>query len=76
MVDFEPFHIKVGLFIELVVNLVNKLVQHISITACSWPIGAFEISYSKGQLISKGYFGVFKSTQTQNGFFKDFCPGL
>ena len=29
---------------------------------------------SKGQLISKGHFGVFKSTKKATKFFKDFCP--
>ena len=28
----------------------------------------------KGQLTSKGYFGVFKSTKKQTKVFKDFCP--
>ena len=31
---------------------------------------------TKGQLISKGNFGVFKSTKKQRNFCKDFCPNL
>ena len=30
---------------------------------------------AKGQLISKGHFGVFKSTKKKQ-YFKDFCPSL
>ena len=30
---------------------------------------------AKGQLISKGHFGVFKSTK-KTQYFKDFCPSL
>ena len=30
----------------------------------------------KGQLISEGKFGVFKSPQIRTKFLKDFCPSL
>ena len=30
----------------------------------------------KGQLILKGYFGVFKSNKNQRNFCEDFCPSL
>ena len=30
--------------------------------------------YAEGQLISKCFLGVFKSTKTQRNFLKDFCP--
>ena len=33
-------------------------------------------SSRKGQLISKGNFGVFKSTKKPTIFFKDFCHSL
>ena len=32
--------------------------------------------FSKGQLISKGLFGVIVLTKNNNNFFKDFCPSL
>ena len=34
------------------------------------------LTWLKGQLISKGHFGVFKSTKNQRNFCKDFCPSL
>ena len=32
--------------------------------------------FDKGELISKGHFGVFKSTKKQTNFFEDFCPNF
>ena len=32
------------------------------------------MTFSKGQLISKCPFGVFKWTKNQQNIFKDFCP--
>ena len=31
-------------------------------------------THAKGQLISEGYFGVFKSPKKQNNFFEGFLP--
>jgi hypothetical protein len=38
--------------------------------------GKFLSASTKGQLISKGHFGVFKSTKKPTKLFKDFCLSL
>ena len=75
MTSKSPFEIKVENILKGSLDSIPSPSPSLKIQ--EWrPIIFKNIEITEGQLISKGFFGVFKSIKIPTIFLKDFCPRL